>query len=330
MRHTGLGSMPGQDFREACRVVLDLSDDLVAFPELPMRDAASGMVGRTLGLLALPTTLDADGWRLAAGTGIQQARSARWWRGDLDDFEELAQGHQGVVKVAIAGPWTLAACVRASHPTMDHVLGDAGACRELGQALAEAAAELVAGLAKRLGREVWLQVDEPLAAGVIGGQISSFSGLHRYRVPDQDEVLGSWRAIVSAAESAGAGQIWLHSCSAGAPWELARRAGFTGLAGDARHFTGAAYNLVGAHLDAGGSFGLGIARSDQVSLPPVDALVRASYDWLRPLELDADLLTRKVVLTPACGLGTWPFTEAAGLLERLGQAAPKLAERLHG
>ncbi len=330
MRYTGLGSMPGTDFREACRVVLDLSDDLIGFPEVPLRDAASGMVGRTAGLLELPMTLDGDGWRLAAATGIQQARSTRWWRNDCDDFEELSQDHAGIVKMAVVGPWTMAASVRASHPTMNHVLADPGACRELGQALAEAAGELVGQLSQRLGREVWLQIDEPMIGGVLRGEISGFSGLHHYRVPDDDEVLDAWRGMVDAGHAAGAGQVWLHSCACGTPFVLARKAGFDALSADARHADAADWDLVGEHLDAGGTLALGVTRTDHVILPSVDQIVSSGYEWLRPLELDPELLGAQVVLTPACGLGTWPHAEAVGLLKRLAQASPLLAERLRG
>ena len=80
MRTTGMGSMPGRDFREATRVVADLSGALLAWPELPQRDASSAMIGRTLGLLAQPCELATDGWRLAAARDSAQQRAARWWR----------------------------------------------------------------------------------------------------------------------------------------------------------------------------------------------------------------------------------------------------------
>ncbi|MGB3954210.1 MAG: methionine synthase, partial [Brooklawnia sp.] len=63
MRTTGLGSMPGRDFRAATRVVAEVFEAVLAMPEVPLRDASSAIIGRTLGLLAQPCELDATGWR---------------------------------------------------------------------------------------------------------------------------------------------------------------------------------------------------------------------------------------------------------------------------
>jgi len=330
VRVTGLGSMPGDDMRETVRVVRDLLPDIFAWPELPGRGPASGMIGRTLGLLGQPCVLDADGWRLASAVSAPQVRSERWWHSDLDDIEELTLDASAPVKVAFAGPWTLAASVRLAHPTMDHVIADEGACRDVAQALAEGVADRVATISSRLGRPVLVQLDEPAAPAVLGGTLPTFSGLHRYRTPGRDEVEGAWRLVVEAVGGMPAVEgVWMHCCAPGLDLGAIERTGFTGAALDARHLTDRSLDDVGGWLESGRTLALGVARTDQVIVPPVDGLVDAAAGLLRPLGLDPDLLDAGVVLTPACGLGTWPADAARAVLERLGSAAPLVAERLH-
>ena len=66
----------------------------------------------------------------------------------LDDAEELLQGFDGVLKVGVAGPWTLAACVERFAG--DRLLADHGARRELAQALAAGAEDLRGELSRRV------------------------------------------------------------------------------------------------------------------------------------------------------------------------------------
>lgn len=329
MRVAGLGSMPGSDFREATRMVAELTPELLAWPELPQRDAASEMIGRTLGLLDQPCNLSPDGWRLASRADAAQQRAARWWRHDMDDFDELTEGHQGTVKVALAGPWTLATAVRLSHPTMNHVIADAGACRDLAQALAQAASQLISELVTRLDRPVIVQIDEPAIGLVLGASVPTFSGLHRYRRPEVDEVLASWRLLVDAV--AGIDRVsgsWLHSCGPGFEIDLAGRAGFTGLAIDADQLDPHGLDQIGRWLDAGGEVGLGVVPTDQLRAPSRDQILLRTLGLLRPLGLDPDLLATSVVLTPACGLGTWPVDQARLLLAHLAAAGRTIDEEL--
>lgn len=328
MRATSLGSMPGTDLREATRIVAEVQPDVLAWPEVPARDAASAMIGRSLGLLELPANLGAEGWRLASGKDAAQLRAERWWRHDLDDFEELTQQQGATVKIAVAGPWTLATSVRLAHPTMRHVISDPIACRDLGQALAEAVAGLTERVVARLGREVIVQLDEPVIGAVLGGDLPTFSGLHRYRTPERDEVERSWLEVVAAARQAGAAQVWLHSCGPGVDVDLARRADVDTLALDARFIDAALRDRLGEWLDAGRGLALGVVRTDQVAVPAVDWIVDEALRLLRRFEMDPGLLDERVLLTPACGLGLWPMPAATRLLQRLPEAAELVAEQL--
>ena len=50
---SGIGSMPGEDFAEAVRIVLGESPDLPYLPELPGRGVTAQMTGRTLALVGV-------------------------------------------------------------------------------------------------------------------------------------------------------------------------------------------------------------------------------------------------------------------------------------
>jgi hypothetical protein len=158
---TGVGSMPGEDVREAVRTVLGELPDLPYLPELPGRGAAAGMTGRTLAVVAdLGFDLQPAGWRLTDASGVDHRRARSLLAQDLDALEEHAQSYVGPLKVQVAGPWTLAATVE--RPRGDRLLADVGARRELAQALAEGVRDHVADVRRRLpGVTVHVQVDEP-------------------------------------------------------------------------------------------------------------------------------------------------------------------------
>ena len=152
---TGVGSVPGDNSREAARVVAGELPDFLHLPEMPSRGPGSDMIGRTGALLAmvsddfgLETTPDA--WRITAGRGRTMRRAMSWLDEDLDALEEESQGYSGPLKVQIVGPWTMAASIEL--PFGERMLKDPGACRDLADALAEAARLHVTDLERRFPR----------------------------------------------------------------------------------------------------------------------------------------------------------------------------------
>ncbi|WP_077685532.1 hypothetical protein [Tessaracoccus aquimaris] len=112
MRVTAAGSLPGTDFRGALTAMTEALPEVLPLPELPARGVASQLVGRALGLIdGLGFDLQPAGWRLTPHSTAEQRRARAQWRNDLDDTEELLQGFDQTLKVGVAGPWTLAACV---------------------------------------------------------------------------------------------------------------------------------------------------------------------------------------------------------------------------
>jgi methionine synthase II (cobalamin-independent) len=299
---SGVGSWPGADaevYAEAVRVVLGEVPDLPYLPELPDRGAAAGMVGRTLATIGdLGFDLQPHGWRLTDGSGIDHRRARSLLAQDLDQIEEQAQDFRGVLKVQLAGPWTLAASVE--KPRGDKVLADHGARRELAQALAEGVAGHLADVRRRVDAEhVVVQVDEPALPAVLAGSIPTASGFGKHRSvapPEASEAL-SW-----VLERAGT-EPWVHSCAAATPWALLRGAGARGLSGDLAVLGADDLDAFAEALEAGERVALGVVpATDPETVPSEKALTERVLRTLDLLGLDPDAVSDLLVVTPSCGL----------------------------
>lgn len=303
---TGVGSYPGEDFDEALRVVLgELAVDggLPHLPEVPGRGITAGMVGRTLATVSeLGVDLQPAGWRLTDAPGVDHRRARSLLAQDLDALEEQAQAYVGAFKIQVAGPWTLAATVE--KPRGDRVLGDHGARRDLAQALAEGLRDHVADVRRRLpgvGRLV-VQVDEPALPAVLAGQVPTASGFHRHRTVDLPEASQALEWVLGAV-AADDTEPWVHSCAAGAPLGLLRRAGARGLSVDLAQLTAADHDTLAEAIEAGETVALGVVPSEVPATPPSDAEITESVlRWLDMLGLDPAEVGGRLVLTPSCGL----------------------------
>ena len=321
MRITAAGSLPGTDFRGALVAMAESLPGMVPWPELPARGVGSGMVGRALGLIdTLSFDLQPAGWRLVPGFSRDQARAQAQWRSDLDDAEELLQGFTGVLKVGVAGPWTLAGSVE--RPMGDRLLADHGARRELAGALADAVSGLRAELTRRLpGVTVWVQVDEPLLVAVSRGELATSSGFSKHRGVDASELTAALKPFAAGAV--------LHCCAAGDWLPAARAAGFEAVAVDTRLFDGTlALDRLGQWLAEGRRLVAGVVDTITAAVRPADALVREALRVLRPLELDPGLLLERVDLGTGCGLAGWRQPDVLPQLANLRRAADLLAEQL--
>ena len=304
---TGVGSMPASDapdpYDEALRVVLGELPDLPHQPELPGRGPIADMTGRAL---AVVTELGADlqpaGWRLTGSSGVDHRRARSLLAEDLDRLEEQTQGYEGAFKVQVAGPWTLAATVE--KPRGDKVLGDHGARRELAQALAEGLRGHLADVRRRLpgvGRLV-VQVDEPALAAVLAGAVPTASSLHRHRSVDLPDAAQALEWVLDAVAAEGA-EPWVHTCAAGTPLDLLRKAGARGLSVDLAMMSAADHDVLAEALEAGESVALGVVPSlDPTSVPSDAEVTERVLRWLDMLGLGPDEVGDRLVLTPSCGL----------------------------
>lgn len=318
--------MPGEDIREAVRVVLGELPDLPHLPELPARGAIGDMTGRATAVVAeLGFDLQPAGWRLTGGgTGVDHRRARSLLAEDLDVLEELAQDYDGELKVQVTGPWTLAATVE--RPRGDRVLADVGARRELAQALAEGVREHVADVRRRVpGARLLVQVDEPALPAVLAGRVPTASGFHRHRSVDAPLASQALEWVFTAVRDADAVPL-AHCCAAEVPVALLRGAGAAAVSVDLAVLAAEGYDALGAALDDGERVFLGVVpATDSPRRQEERSVVDLVLRFLDMLGLDPDEVDDRLVLTPACGLAGASASYAREALALVRTGASRLA-----
>ncbi|MEP9381343.1 methionine synthase [Nocardioides sp. KR10-350] len=340
---TGVGSLPGESYAEAVRVVLGELPDLPHVPELPARGAVATMTGRALAVVeGLDADLQPAGWRLTGSSGspgVDHRRARSLLAQDLDTVEELTQGYEGPFKLQVAGPWTLAATVE--RPRGDKILADYGARRELAQALAEGVRAHLRDVRRRVpgATRLVVQLDEPALPAVLDGKVPTASGYGRHRSvepPEASQALG-WVLEAIAAEGA---EPWVHSCAAGTPLGLLRGAlrdagsslagssgttGARGLSVDLGMVDAAGTEQLAEALEAGETVALGVVPSLEPDEAMSDkAVTERVLRWLDLVGLDAEEVADRLVVTPACGLAGATTTWAREALRLARTAAANL------
>jgi methionine synthase II (cobalamin-independent) len=327
---TGIGSMPGADAAEACRVVFGELPDLPYLPELPGRGPGADLTGRTAALLVdLPVQVTPRGWKLAERPGRDASRAAGYWSQDLDTLEEIATGYTGPLKVQICGPWTLAATLEQSH-SVNPALADPGAVADLSASLAEGLAAHAADVRRRVPAATLLvQLDEPSLPAVLAGRVPTASGLSTVGAIDR-AVAAQRLAAVLAAPSA---PTVVHCCGrvASALAEI-KDAGASAVSFDLGQLPVTETDRVAELAEAGlGLFMGALPTASAIRLPggPPAKPRRTAEDvvaFWRRTGLRPALLTDQVVITPACGLAGVSPAAAQAALEHCREAARIAAE----
>jgi hypothetical protein len=320
---TGIGSWPGTSIDEAVRQSADLWA-LPYLPELPARGPWAEMLGRALGTIDIGIERGPSRWQVSATSSSDQRRCRAMLRDDYDVLAERFSDYTGPLKVSLAGPYTLLACVDLVRG--EAMVSDAGARRELVQAHAAALGDLVRRLRQLVpGAQPVVQLDEPMLGMVAEGAVRSASGIRRYDPVDAEEIGRAYRELCALVDRAGASPLVVHSC-APAPWRTLVEAGIGAAAVDADQPGN--IDVLAEHVDAGGDLWLGIVPTGPGSAAlSVDQVVARALDWLRPLELGRRL-DGHLVLTPACGLAGFSPAAAVRVAETLAEAGDLVAERL--
>jgi hypothetical protein len=322
---TGIGSMPGEDAREAARTVTGTLESFAFLPELPARGPGADMAGRTIGLLVeLYAHVEPSGWRLSDRPGRDTGRSRSWMSQDLDALEEFTQGYEGALKVSAVGPWTLAATLE--RRTGQAVLGDAGACRDLAVSLTEGLQEHLADVRRRVpGARLVLQLDEPSLTAVLGGRVPTASGYRSHSAVEVGVAEGALRELIEAV----AVPVVVHSCAPRPPVALLRRAGAAGVAFDAALLTEREDEMLGEAVEGGTALFAGavpgVAPASGALSDPAGSVSGVRSLWRR-LGLSPALLSESVVVTPACGLAGASPAYASAALAHCVRAARSLAD----
>jgi len=324
---TGVGSMPGEEFAQSVRSVLDQLPDLPHLPELPARGATASMTGRGLAVMSgLGADLQPAGWRLTDAPGIDHRRARSLLAQDLDTLEELTQGYSGELKIQVAGPWTLAATVE--KPRGDKVLADYGARRELAQALAEGLTTHIADVRRRVSGATTLlvQVDEPALPGVLAARVPTASGFGRHRAVHPPEASAALEWVLDAIAAAGAVPV-VHCCAPDVPIELLRGAGAAGLSVDLTTLAMAGYDALAAALEAGERVLFGVVPAvDPEPVPSDTQATELVLRWLDMLGLDPAKVGAQLVVTPTCGLAGASSSWARHALGLVRTVAANLAD----
>ncbi|MGW8379580.1 methionine synthase [Streptomyces sp. ODS28] len=326
---TGIGSMPGEDAREAAKTVTGSLESFPYLPELPARGPGADMTGRTVGLLSeLYAHLEPSGWRISDRPGRDTRRARAWLREDLDALEEFTQGYEGALKVSAVGPWTLAATLERRNG--EAMLGDPGACRDLAASLAEGLSGHLAELRRRVpGARVVLQLDEPLLDRVLRGSVKTASGYRTHAAVDRAVAEGALRDLMAVHD----GPSVVHSCAREVPVRLLRRAGAAGISLDARVLTeredAELYEAVGEAVEGGTALFTGVVPGDGADAAelsdPAGSVGGVRSLWRR-IGLSPELLPESVVVTPACGLAGASPAYARAVLAHCVRAARSLAD----
>ncbi len=308
---TGVGSWPGTDPHEAATTIVGELPDLAHLPELPGRGAGSDMVGRASALLVdmqLDTTT--RGYRLAVRPGATARRARDLLRTDLDALEEAWEtagcaGTGRVVKVQAVGPMTLAAHIELANG--HRVLTDPGAVRDLSESLAEGLASHAAEVSKRLGADVVIQLDEPSAPAVLEGSLRGASVLNTVRPLPAPEALHVLDTVVTAQP----GPVLIHSCATPPPLDFLRESAAAAIGFDLSAIASGNLDAIGELLDSGKFLALGLVPTTSPATPPSwRGLAEPGVRLIDRLGFPRRTLTDRVLVTPACGLGSAPLTWA--------------------
>lgn len=330
---TGLGPFPGVDPLEAVRIALSElpAPGLPFLPELTARGVGADPVGRTAGLLAdLHVEVGTGVWRFVSRPGRDEQRAHNALTVDLDALEEAGDGYEGPFKVRVVGPWTLAGSIEL--PKGEKALGDPGAVRDIAGSLAEGLTRLLADIHRRLPRltRLVVQVDEPLLAAVLAGELATASGWGRLPSYERAVVEDGLRQVLGAAGPGGGGGgeddaagVWIGATRLDGA--LLRGAGARFIGIDGAVLDTVDEDEIGEAVDAG--LGLLVAcvplEAGQDDPRRVTAPVRSL--WKR-LGFAPDLLARTVAVAPVEGLEQLDASAVPAVLRRALGASRYLDE----
>ncbi|MFF0455393.1 methionine synthase [Nocardia africana] len=324
---TGVGSWPGTHPREAAATVVGELPELAHLPELPARGAGSDMLGRASALLVdMQFDTTTRGYRLSARPGATARRAHDLLRTDLDALEEAWEtagltGAGRILKVQSAGPLTLAAQVELANG--HRVLTDSGAVRDLSESLAEGLSDHAAEVAKRLGAEVVVQLDEPSLGAVLEGSLRGASVLNTVRAVPEPEALHILDTVVTAQS----GPVLIHSCADAPPLSFLRGSAAAAIGFDMAAVATGNLDAVGELLDAGKFLALGLVPTTAPATPPSwRQLAEPGVRLVDRLGFPRRTLSDRILVTPACGLATAALAWARRALDLSSDVARAYAD----
>jgi methionine synthase II (cobalamin-independent) len=317
---TGIGSWPGTAPREAAEVVVGELHNLPHLVELPARGVGADMIGRA-GALLVDIGVDTvpRGYRIASGRSAVVRRAASLLDEDIDALEEAwekagLRGASRTVKVQAPGPVTLAAQLELASG--HRAITDAGAVRDLAGSLAEGVAVHRAQIARRLDTNVVVQFDEPMLPAALAGRLTGVTSLTPVHPIDESVVMGLLDDCVATV----GGEVMVHICASGLPWEGLRRSSIHALSVDVSTLVAADLDGIGEFVESGRTVMLGVVASTAPdNRPSSDEVAKAAAAVTDRLGFARGVLRERIGVTPACGL--------AGATAEWARVAVDLAQR---
>ena len=337
--------MPGDNPVEAARIIADELPDLPYLAELPGRGPGADLTGRAAALLVdLPVELAGPrGWRIAERPGRDVRRARSLLSSDLDAMEEVLDGYEGLLKIQLAGPWTLAATIEQPR-SLNPALADPGLVADITSSLAEGAATHVAEVAKRVPKATLIvQFDEPALPAVLRGSVPTPSGLSLVRSVDEEIARDRLHEVLAATRK----YTVVHCCGQDLPFGIIMGAGAGGISFDPSQLRRGDFDLFAEAAEAGAGLLIGALPTSgpQEARPGnPDAARRSGRDEReRPAPADTAGIVRdlwhkmdlppakcapQVVITPACGLPGASPRQARDSLRWCREAAAILPEMM--
>jgi methionine synthase II (cobalamin-independent) len=282
------------------------------------------MVGRSAGLLVdLFAEVQPSGWRIADRPGRDHGRAMSYLSSDLDLLEEHTQGYSGLLKVQVAGPWTLTAAIELSYG--DKMLADAGAVRDLTASLAEGLRNHLRALRRCVpGARFVLQLDEPSLPGALAGTVPTASGFGSLRAVEPAVAREQLRTVIEAVDV----PVVVHCCAPDVPIELIRGAGADGVSLDFALLSENFDDTLAEAIEAETMLFAGVVPALDPAEPRTVS-VKALVDrvlTLRRLGFPPARIARTVAVTPSCGLAGASPAWSRRALKLVSDAARALEE----
>lgn len=317
---TGIGSWPNARPLQAAEVVVGELHTLPHLVEIPARGVGADMIGRA-GALLVDIGIDTvpRGYRIAAGRSGAARRAASLLAEDVDALEEAwekagLRGADRTVKVQAPGPITLAA--ELELPGGHRALTDPGAVRDLAASLAEGMALHRAEVSRRLEVPVVVQFDEPVLPAALAGRLTGVTSLTP--VHPVDEAVAT--QLLDDCVARVGGDVLLHSCAVGLPWEMLQRSSVHAVSVDAATLTPEDLDGVGEFVESGRTVVLGVVPgSTPTARPSVEQVAQSAVTLTDRLGFPRAVLRDRIGVTPACGL--------AGATPEWARVAVELAQR---
>jgi methionine synthase II (cobalamin-independent) len=341
---TGIGSMPGENPMEAARVIAGELPDLPHLPELPARGPGSDITGRAAALLVdIPVELAGPrGWRIAEHLGRDLRRARSLLSSDLDAMEEVLDGYAGLLKIQLAGPWTLAATIEQPR-SLKMALADPGLVADLTSSLAEGVRVHVAEVAKRIpGAVIMVQFDEPALPAVLHGAVPTPSGLSSVRTVEEEVARDRLHEVLAATGK----YTVVHCCAGDLPFGIIVSAGADAVSFDPGQLRRGDFDAFAETAEAGAGLLIGALPTtgprdsregernerrsgrDERTRPKPAGTAAIVRDLWRKMDLPAAQCARQVVITPACGLAGSSPQQARDALRWCREAAAILPEMM--